>query len=59
MAEEIRRIEIDGLTLIWGNRTRNKAKLREESLARHLALPPEERLRVALSLLRPARAAER
>jgi hypothetical protein len=47
------RIEVDGVTLAWGDATRWKARLREESLRRHLARPIGERLAAALALLVP------
>jgi hypothetical protein len=50
-----RRVDIGGITLAWGDRSRWKAQLRDESLQRHLALPVAERLRVALSLVLPRR----
>lgn len=53
MAEETRlRIDVQGITLAWGNAARWKAELRDESLRRHLARPPAERLRIALEMIR-------
>jgi len=49
------RLDVGDISLLWGDRTRWKARLREESVRRHLALPVGERLRIALSLVRPRR----
>jgi hypothetical protein len=43
--------------MAWGNATEWKAKLRDEALERHLALPLSERLRRALLMLQPTRGA--
>jgi hypothetical protein len=50
-----RRIDVGNVTLVWGDRSRWKAELRDESLRRHLARPIAERLRAALSLVLPRR----
>jgi hypothetical protein len=50
-----RRVDVGEITLAWGDRTRWKAELRDESLRRHLALPVAERLRLAFSLVLPRR----
>lgn len=55
MSKEERRVEVAGMTLLWGDRTRGKAILREESLEAHLARPLEERLRIALQMVLPSR----
>jgi len=55
MAKSERRVEVAGMTLLWGDRTLSKAILREESLETHLARPIEERLRIALQLVLPNR----
>lgn len=55
MSEGKKRIDVDGITLLWGNPAEWKAELREESLRRHLARPPAERLLVALSMVRRRR----
>jgi hypothetical protein len=47
----LRRVDVDGVTLVWGDRTRAKAMLRAESLRRHLELPIADRLRAALALV--------
>jgi hypothetical protein len=47
------RVDVAGTTLVWGNASRWKASLREESERRHLDLPIAERLRRALSLVQP------
>ena len=59
MSAARKRIEVDGITLLWGNPTEWKAELREESLRRHLARPPAERLLAALSMVRRRRDDER
>lgn len=50
-----RRIDVGDVTLLWGDRSRWKAQLRDESLRRHLSQPINERLRIALSLVLPRR----
>jgi len=49
------RIDTGDVTLVWGGRARWKARLREESRARHLERPIGERLRSALGLVLPRR----
>ena len=44
-------LQAGAFTLLWGDRSALKARLREESLKRHLSLPLAERLKAALSLL--------
>lgn len=48
-------MEVGGVTLLWGDRTRWKARLRDESLRRHLERPIGERLAAAAALVRPRR----
>ncbi len=48
------RVDVGEVTLAWGNAVEWKARFREEALQRHLARPVAERLRVAISMLRPA-----
>ncbi|HUH03593.1 MAG TPA: hypothetical protein VML75_16465 [Kofleriaceae bacterium] len=45
------RIDIDGVTLVWGDAATWKARLRAESLRRHLDKPVAERLLLALDLV--------
>lgn len=52
MKKDLERVDLDGVTLIWGDRTEAKAVLRDESVKRHLTLPLGERLRLALSMVR-------
>jgi hypothetical protein len=49
---EGQRIDVGDVTLVWGDRARWKAALREESRARHMQKPIGERLRAALELVR-------
>lgn len=51
---EPRRIEVDGVTLMWGVPAECKAVLRDESVRRHLERPLPERLLAALSMVRRA-----
>jgi len=54
------RVDVEGATLVWGDASRWKATLRDESERRHLELPLGERLRRALALVqRHERADER
>ncbi len=55
-APPAQRIDIEGITLVWGDRARWKAELRSESARRHLGLPIHERLLAALQLVLPRRA---
>jgi hypothetical protein len=48
------RVDVNDVTLVWGNASRWKATLRGESERRHLALPIAERLRRALELVQRA-----
>lgn len=50
-----RRIDVGDVTLVWGDKTRWKARLRDEAWRQHLARPLEQRLRAALALVLPAR----
>jgi hypothetical protein len=58
-AGEDRRVDVGGVTLVWGERSRWKATFRDESLKRHLERPVAERLRAAFSLVLPRRPDER
>ncbi len=48
------RVDVGGVTLAWGNASEWKARLRDESQRRYLALPFAERVRTALALIMPA-----
>jgi hypothetical protein len=48
-----RRLDVPGVTLLWGDASQWKAVLREESERRHLDLPLDERLRRAVALVLP------
>lgn len=51
-----RRVDVDDLTLAWGDATAWKSRLREESAKSWLQRPIAERLRIALEMIRsPAR----
>ena len=50
-----RRVDLGDVTLVWGDRTEWKARLRDERLREHLARPLTERLLAALDLVIPAR----
>jgi hypothetical protein len=50
-----RRVDVGDVTLTWGDATRWKARLRDESTQRHVDLPIGERLRAALSMVIPRR----
>jgi len=54
MSARPHRLELEGITLMWGNPSECKAELREESLRRHLARPMSERLLGALAMIRPS-----
>jgi hypothetical protein len=49
-----KRVQVDGLTLLWGNTVEWKAELRDEALRKHLARPIAERLQAALELVLPS-----
>lgn len=52
-----RRVDVGDVTLVWGDATHWKAELREASYHAYKALPIEERLRAALSMVQPRRKA--
>ncbi len=54
-----KRVQVDGVTLLWGNTVEWKAELRDESLRQHLARPIAERLQAALELVLPSQRDER
>ena len=49
------RVDVDDVTLVWGNPSRWKATLRDESTRHHLELPIAERLQRALELVQRTR----
>ena len=53
MDDREKKIDVAGVTIIWGDAARGKAALRDESLKEHLARPVAERLAAALALVRP------
>ena len=53
MSQERRRIDADGVTLMWGDPAASKAELRAESVRAHVARPIAERLLAALAMVLP------
>lgn len=49
---EPKRVDVAGITLVWGEPSRAKAMLRAESEKRFRELPAAERLRLTLSMIR-------
>ena len=54
--KDVRRVDIDGLTLMWGTRAACKAELREESRREFAGRPIADRFAAAIRLLIPRRA---
>jgi hypothetical protein len=54
MSAKPHRLDVEGITLVWGDPSECKAELREESLRRHPARPMAERLLSALAMVRPS-----